>query len=251
MGTSKRLRAVAVVAFAGLLMVVVLRWTRATVPATPAIARLSAAPVTSSALSDMRELISKAIAEAPVRQRAELFAYLDGLEAQARRQGRVTALEVEPGVEMILRHGDLDEANRFSQRMQKVQAELGGVSPTVEPSVAERRLQELLADIERTRGERQQALIREYQEKTRDLPPDAQVGADLALSRAAAPHQGPPEAAALDALWKGIESAPSEDERQLLIREYVGLVQGLPAEEELRRLAELQNRFGARAAVTK
>lgn len=59
-------------------------------------------------------------------------AYLDRLERRARAQGKVTAVEIEPGMVAIQRLGAvlghkavMEKQARFGDRMQKLQSELG------------------------------------------------------------------------------------------------------------------------------
>jgi hypothetical protein len=72
----------------------------------------------------MRTRIRDAIDRAPVRGPEDLPAYLDSLEVQARRQGQVTAFEVEPGIALLRRHGTPEDLARFAKRMRRVQEEL-------------------------------------------------------------------------------------------------------------------------------
>jgi hypothetical protein len=56
---------------------------------------------------------------------ATLDSYLDSLEARARKQGRVTAFEVEPGITLIDQlTGDSERATRFALRMETLQKQL-------------------------------------------------------------------------------------------------------------------------------
>jgi hypothetical protein len=86
----------------------------------------SGARAAGSARPDLRVLIREAVRNAPVKTAADLDAYLATLEEQARRRGRVTALDVEPGLELCLIQGEPDKAKRFSDRMLDLQRELAG-----------------------------------------------------------------------------------------------------------------------------
>jgi hypothetical protein len=206
----------------------------------------SVSPV-SGGHANLRALIVRAIAEAPVRNRTDLPSYLDGLEARAREQGRVTALEIEPGLEMVTRHGGgPEEIAAFSQRMKKLQAELGGSSTRPESAAASVRARALLSELEQARGDRQQALIREYRAIVEHLPAEEQAEAGAALGNVAGVRREEPDRAMLDTLFRGIETAATQSERQSLIHDYLELVQGLPEEEERHRLELLRARFGSR-----
>jgi hypothetical protein len=75
----------------------------------------------------MRERIREAIEEASASSHnpQELHAYLDSLEARARKQGNVSALEVEPGIAQIRRVLNReDEVRIFGERMRHLQSTL-------------------------------------------------------------------------------------------------------------------------------
>src|SRR5690349_10877425 len=87
----------------------------------------------SVATVDARSTVRWAIAHAPVKTAATLAPYLATLERQARERGKVTALDIEPGIAASLEHADADAAMRFSDRMLALQRELAGEKPEALP----------------------------------------------------------------------------------------------------------------------
>ena len=76
----------------------------------------------------IRDTIAAEVSERPMSS-TELDAYLARLEQRARAQGKVTALEVEPGFAAILRSNLPDSDRRlteFGQRQARLSAELDG-----------------------------------------------------------------------------------------------------------------------------
>ena len=118
-----------------------------------------------SAIPDVRPLIREATAVASrTVTREGLDRYLDSLEAQARRNGKVTALEVEPGLEMIERLSDDEGASgRWIQRVNSLSRELR--REPAEPSLeaARQRVDGLAGALERELDEeKRQAIVRDY-----------------------------------------------------------------------------------------
>lgn len=222
-------------------------------PSLAVAAQSSARPVPSSraAAPDMRALIQAAVERARVNDAADLERYLDELEAQARRNGRVTALEVAPGLSLILAKGTPEQAKQFSERMVALQTELGEPAPVqrTDQPLARKDLDQLENRIEAAAGEEKQALVRTYLDAIAGLSPDDKAERAMKLNALVGRVEEPADAATIDSLWRGIERAPDETERQDLIQEYILLVQGLPDEDErARRFQELNRRFGRRSA---
>jgi hypothetical protein len=142
--------------------------------------------------SPMRMRIREAVERAVVRDDTELSQYLDSLEARARAQGKVTALEIEPGFEMIRRQSpDPDLIGRFSDRMLKVQAELNGTPPsmTPDPQAIHRELEAVLPAIGGAPDQAErQALIRKYLALAQQLDPDEQIRTIEAINATAQPR---------------------------------------------------------------
>ena len=210
------------------------------------------APPPTTSVPSMRQRIREAIDAAPVSSAAQLDGYLDGLVEQARKKGMVTALEVEPGLEMIARYADDEEKQAvFSRRMQALQAQLSKTKPEPAPDeqTASNRIAALAQAIATAEGEAKQALIRQYLELANHLPEERMGEALAKLNSLAGQPQAPADLAAAEALWAGIESAEDNDMRQTLIREYSEFIQGLPPEEEEKHVARLNQRFGRRDTV--
>jgi hypothetical protein len=122
---------------------------------------------------------------------ASLEDYLATLEARARTQGRVSALEVEPGLEMIQRHDQTGEKLlQFARRMQALQRELASDDEKAEPSAPpEQRLDMLSARIAQAESEAaRQAAVRAYLETVGELPPGSEGAALAELNRLTNAH---------------------------------------------------------------
>jgi hypothetical protein len=193
----------------------------------------------------MRARVREAIERADVRGRESLDRFLEMLEARARAQGKVTALEVEPGIAMIELHSkDPEEVSRFSERMQRLQEEFaragakpdGGASPTPE---------DLLSRMAQAKNDSdKQALVRQFLQTVSELPAERQAHALERLNAVAGSKIAPPDSATLDASYQAIETAKDEVARQDFIREYLELVSELPDRERDERLARLNARWG-------
>lgn len=198
----------------------------------------------------IRQLIADAIEQAPVHGIAEVDAYLDSLEARARSQRKVTALEIEPGLAMIQRHSARPDQDigTFAQRMQRLQRELEGVTEAPRPDRPELKTQlgGLLDQIERPRDDTEkQDRIRQYLALARQLGDEEQAQVLERLNSAVHAARGPVDEHALDALWSAIERAEDAAERQALIADYLELARELPDAESQERLASLNERYGA------
>jgi hypothetical protein len=140
---------------------------------------------------DVRAQIRQAVETevAPLKGAGEVERYLGDLEARARRNRRVTALEVEPGVEAIQRlAGEIgpertqEKLATFTQTMARLSAELDGRDRPAPPTD----FNDLARRIEAARGDERNALIRRYDEATRGLPPEEQQREIERLNRLAA-----------------------------------------------------------------
>jgi hypothetical protein len=149
-------------------------------PASPAPSPLlpapaSAAPSTLALPPKLRQTIDDELAQ--LHSERDVEAYLHDLEARARRQGRVTAFEIEPGIAAIQRlvapERVSEQIGQYAQRMGELSQKLDGRSeaaPADLPALAHR------IDHAGDEGARQ-ALIREYLDGTFRLPPDQQAAA--------------------------------------------------------------------------
>ena len=198
----------------------------------------------------MRVAIRDAIDRAPVHAAPDLAHYLDSLEARARAQRAVTALEVEPGIDMIRRHSfePDEEIDRFTERMQALQREFAA-PPERARSTPEldSELDRLVIDIGHPTDERdKQASIARYLEVAQKLDEAARDRALQRLNEIAAVARPTADPQTVKVLWSAIENARDPSERQTLIASYLELVRTLPDEQSEARLAELSARFGAR-----
>jgi hypothetical protein len=200
----------------------------------------------------MRAQVREEIALARESGCSDVDAQLDSLEARARAHRKVTALEVEPGIAILQRCGEIERIGPFSQRMIRLQVELGGgAEPSPPPDRLEvrRQLDQLSGDIQHSKDEPQkQAYIRQYLERMQDLEPQERAEAAMELNRMATPNPSPPAPTAPDTLWKAIQNETDESKRQVLIRDYVELMPQLPEEERQVRTATLTRRFGKPAS---
>jgi len=198
--------------------------------------------------SSMRTAVRSAINEAPVHAAPDLASYLDSLEARARAQRQVTALEVEPGIEMIRRYSfePEEEIEHFTERMQALQHEFAPpevVRPALEVRVE---LDRLRADIDHPKDESdKQASIARYMAVTRQLDEASRDEALRRLNEHAAAPATATDPQSERVLWSAIEHARDPADRQVLIASYLDLVHTLPEEQGQARLAELSARFGA------
>jgi len=199
----------------------------------------------------LRPQIRQAIERAPVHGPEDVDRYLDALEAQARRQGQVTALEVEPGVAMARRFypTEPEKVASFTSRMLRVQTELQDAAPqATDPAEARKRLAELTAQIPRAPNEGQrQELIRTYLDLARQLPPEEHPELIQKLNQVAGTTGSKSDARAADSLWAAIQNEADEENKQDLIRDYLTLIAKLDENERARRLGELNTRYGIRS----
>lgn len=198
--------------------------------------------------TSMHDLIEREIKQAPVHSEADLEQYLASLEARARARGRVTAVDVEPGITHIERFSHVPDQRvaRFGERMTRLREELESeqaARPT--PEQARAQLGNLIRAIRTTQDdEERQTQIHTYRElaRTLEMPEQDKLFAEL---NAAIGRQPAPDARALDALWSQIGRAADDAARQPLIRRYLTQVGQLPIEEQDARYEAL-NAYYAR-----
>ncbi|MCB9715720.1 MAG: hypothetical protein H6712_17755 [Myxococcales bacterium] len=173
--------------------------------------------------------------------RVDVEAYLDRLVARARAQGRVTAVEVEPGMSAIfalrssMPEGELlAMADDFDARMQSLSAELGAIPRPPSPD-----LDEALAALRDDDPLRREEAIERALEAIEPLDEPARLEAEARLDEAL---RGREEASRLEPedLRAEIDAATDPDERDLAVRRYVEAVENLPREEAEARLADLE-----------
>jgi hypothetical protein len=199
--------------------------------------------------SPTRVSIRKEIEQARATNCSDIDAYLDSLEDRARNNGKVTALEVEPGIALIHKKCvDPDRVGQFSARMLRLQHELRGDPeplPSLDRLAVRKRLDELLEQIRYPQGEaKKQALIRQYLDLTQHLGLEDRLQVETDLNAVAAPKSPQPDPLAADALWDAIEREPNEENRQVLIREYLNVIHRLPEDEWQVRTVKLNRRYG-------
>jgi hypothetical protein len=196
----------------------------------------------------MRDLIQQAIERAAVKDTAELEALLARLEAQAREKGKVTALEIEPGMAIAMDHATPERAQAFAERMRALQRELeaqaappasanSGTEPT--PAITKADMQGGLARIATASGSERPGLIRQYVRAAEGLSEEDELARLADLNRVAGPPRPPADVSTIETLWARVSAASDGPEREALIREYRGVISELPEEEEARRVQEL------------
>jgi hypothetical protein len=167
-------------------------------PPAPATASSATAPATAPPRPtvDVREKVQERIAANAGKQRdeAELDAYLNELETQARRNGRVTALEVEPGLDAIRRLtvklGPALAARKqheFGDRMATLSQKLDGRQPVVAPDLEalKTRIATAASDEER------QPLMRQFRVALGSLDPTERADEEQFLLHYAKTSQDP------------------------------------------------------------
>jgi hypothetical protein len=185
---------------------------------------------------------------------ADLEGYLASLERRARAQGRVTALEVQPGMALAESlTGDPERARQFARRMETVQRELSapraGAAPSpsrqAAPATPSAVVDALAGRIgAESDGPRRQVLIREYLEAAQALTDEEEAMALKRLGRIPGVLPPAPAVASPDDLYRAIGAAEPAH-RQAAIARYLEAVEGLPDEEErARRLRDLERRQG-------
>jgi len=200
--------------------------------------------------SPTRALIRGEIERAPVRSEEELERYLEGLEQRARTRGKVTALEVEPGINRIQRFSHVPEQRiaRFGERMFRLQQELSGAEPdsTLPPEQLRSELARLSGGIQQARDEgEKQRQVGDYLILARKLPEPEQEQALQRLNVLAGAAPESVDVDKVDRLLTAIDGAESEHERQPMIRQYLSLSARLPAEEQDARLDALNAQFAS------
>ncbi len=173
--------------------------------------------------------------------RADVEAYLERLEARARAQGRVTAVEIEPGMTAIFTlRGRVSEedvlamADDFDTRMQALGVELGTTARPASPDV-----ERAFAALARAEGPRaREAATREVLDGLETLDEPARLAAEARLDEALEEHAAAPAADPLE-LRRAMDEAEGTRNRQLAVREYVEAVENHPREQADALLAEV------------
>jgi hypothetical protein len=162
------------------------------VAATPPVesAAAAAAPAIAAAPGqpDVRAQIRQAVETdvTPLKSESDLDRYLASLEARARRNHKVTALEVEPGIRAIRNLADQIGPDRmqekraaFTQKMARLSAEFDGRDhpqpPTDFDALAHR--------IEHSSGAERDALLRRFDQAAQELSPDERIREHDRLNR--------------------------------------------------------------------
>jgi hypothetical protein len=159
------------------------------------IGEASAPPRVPPPTVDVRAQVRRAVEEkAPaLKSASDVEHYLSDLESQARRNGKVTALEVEPGMQAIAQlRGELGRERAmelelaFGQKMARISAERDRRDgPQAAPD-----LDELARQVEHpASADAREAAIRQYLEAAQALSGDEQVRALQRLNQLAHPPQ--------------------------------------------------------------
>lgn len=116
--------------------------------------------------------------------------YLEGLYLHAQEKGSATALEVEPGIDLIMSlTGDPERAVEFTRKMQTINALH---QPALTPAEAEHRVAELFREIEVAEqgSDEFNALVEDYVVVAGSLMPEASVAAMMQLNKLSPEHNG-------------------------------------------------------------
>ena len=155
----------------------------------------------------------------------ELDRYLEALARRAKENGKVTALEVQPGIEAINRQYSgknsekmNEEIVAFSQKMALLSESFSpetGPSPPVDPDrIYDEVTQE--ADVGRQEG-----LVAKYVEQTYLMDPEAQSRALARLNDTVSQTRGPAEDVDFESMLDEIETTADSGNRQELIRRFL------------------------------
>lgn len=193
---------------------------------------------------DLREKIRASVAAVLAEQRRgqELDMLLDELEAQARKQGKVTALEVRTGLAALdaAYPNDPDKGAAFARRMESLSRELearAGTPGTPSPSVSV--LAHLQAIESSAPGPARDRMTREALDAIDRLPVDEQEKALAGLDRATAKGAVPAAPADPERILADLRQSPGGTSRRGLVEELLRAIADLPVEEQERRLREL------------
>ena len=198
----------------------------------------------------VRERVEQAVAkDAPSTTPENLDDYLDGLIAQARARGRVSALEAMAGIEMIMRvDPDIDRQVAFTGRLDELAQELRGEPDAIQdPAAVRDELRELEDHLARggyaTEQERR-ALVQTYLERADALDLEERIEAVGRLDQliGAAHVQEPAD---LEAQWSLVEHGQGE-ERRAAIEQLLAAAGALPPDEHLAHIQRLDALVAAR-----
>jgi len=136
---------------------------------------------------NMREQVMQHIAAMPLQQETDkVREYLYELEMRTIRQGRVSALEVEPGIEAIKRLAPVIGTDKvaamsfeFEQRMEQLAMQL--TTAGQQQRVDSAQLDNLLAEIDNTGGKQREEHITAYLKVIDQLDDKQQADAIMAL----------------------------------------------------------------------
>lgn len=178
----------------------------------------------------------------PLRDRDDVDAYLERLVSRARVQGRVTAVEVEPGMSAIFAlRGSMPEAqllalaDDFDARMQALSAELGASPRSSAPDFDEALFALHDARDPVARGE----AIERVLEALEPLDEPARLEAEARLDQTLGGPE-PELRADTAALRDDIEAATEPHDREHAVRRYVEAVENLPREQAEALLDEVE-----------
>lgn len=195
---------------------------------------------------DIRAQVHAAVERAaPSIDKSNLRAYLDGLLARARAQGRITPLESDAGMEMIARLGaDMETMIGFTNQLNALAQELRHERPAP-PTDPARPRDELTATGDHIRvetdGAKRQALIEQYIEQARALGPEAEMRAMARLNdlvAQAAPPPGQPTALELDGEWAAVKGSEGAA-REAAIQRLTETVSRLPPQDQIEHMQRL------------
>jgi hypothetical protein len=110
--------------------------------------------------------------------------YLAELQARARRQGRVTAVEVEPGVQAIAQLEASLPPGRAVEKLAEWQQQMSALSRELQPPAPAENPAQLLTAIGRThKEEARQELIARYLQATASMSPEDRLAAQQQLDQ--------------------------------------------------------------------
>lgn len=193
---------------------------------------------------DIRAKIRASIAAALAEQRRgqKLDLLLDELEAQARKQGKVTALEVATGLAALeaAYPTDPEPGAAFARRMERLSRELEARAEPAAAATADVGVIAHLQAIGATpSGPERDRMTRAALAAIDRLPPEEQEQALAGLDRATARGLATAPVRDPEGVLAELRQTRNPETRRALVDELLGAVAGLPLEEQERRLREL------------